>query len=389
MKNYYGLLLGFLVIASLAFCTAPTDKSSNGIIAWVEANGGIASGTAIPTAVASEGAFYVDIATPTVPVLYRYTNGAWAMMSGVGVGGGDSASVTQHIAKTTDPHGADEVITNSLTMGTNPDASIKRSATGTVMIASYVAVPAETAPPIPASNAATLWYDGASLKVSDGTNWHEIWSALPAITLSLMHMNGNFTETGVVSAWTGAAVATTTAYKFGSGSGYFTGGSFLENTDTRFNPTSAETFTVDFWINFALTPTYGMFLAGNSDQLTGWDIMTNTAGQVVTHGLNGTRTEQMAAGADLGIGVWHHIELDVGLTQCQLFVDGVSHGTCARGTISAPTTGKYMHIGYQSSTNWPPDYGYGTNLVGHIDEFRFSQNIIRHTSGFTPPVAEY
>lgn len=161
-------LLGTMLVAQ----SYPLPSLSPYDLAVWTINGGfIASGTAEPTAATEEGRLYVDTATPTKPILYRYTDGDWAVISGgaskhseleeldydssghtgfasaqdlasftfgqlnetpttlAGYGIVDAATeigLAAHIASQTDPHGAEMTVTESITIGTGaPTAYIE------------------------------------------------------------------------------------------------------------------------------------------------------------------------------------------------------------------------------------------------------------------------
>lgn len=126
-------LLGTMLVAQ----SYPLPSLSPYDLAVWTINGGfIASGTAEPTAATEEGRLYVDMATPTKPIMYRYTSGSWAAVSGGattfeelqdkpttldGYGITDAATeigLAAHIASQTDPHGAEMTVTESITIGT-------------------------------------------------------------------------------------------------------------------------------------------------------------------------------------------------------------------------------------------------------------------------------
>jgi len=106
----------WLTVVSAAPVYQPVNLSLLGIVEWLELGGAIASGTGTLPAVASEGARYTDLTTPTAPIDYRSTGGAWAKMTPDTVAAGEPALAT-HAALTQDPHGATETITSTLTVG--------------------------------------------------------------------------------------------------------------------------------------------------------------------------------------------------------------------------------------------------------------------------------
>lgn len=190
----------------------PTNWSLGGLASWSQPL--IASGAALPaTSAADTGDLFITVDGATA-TLYRMQGGAWATMSsGTGGSGGTtdhaapsnlgyaaaghtgfasstsitdvraeaatvSASLTSHIADTTDPHGATETITSSILVGSGTqDTYLERSGTGTMTLASYARILPTTATPTDIVASGTLWYDAnvGALKCYDGSTWHALW----------------------------------------------------------------------------------------------------------------------------------------------------------------------------------------------------------------------
>ena len=62
--------------------SVPLPISPYDVAVWANRGAFIASGTATPTGVASDGALYADTTVATLPVLYRYSGSAWQPISG-------------------------------------------------------------------------------------------------------------------------------------------------------------------------------------------------------------------------------------------------------------------------------------------------------------------
>jgi hypothetical protein len=103
-----------IALASAQTYTPPAKLSPLDVANWVMEGGQIASGSAEPVAVASEGALYVDVSVATAPALWRFDGSAWRMVAG---GGGVSESLAAHVASHTDPHGATMTVSQSITVG--------------------------------------------------------------------------------------------------------------------------------------------------------------------------------------------------------------------------------------------------------------------------------
>lgn len=120
MKRLIMLAL-FASLACSAFSQSyplPEYLSVQDLAVWAQRGGMIASGSGVPTSDVATGSLYIDIATPTEPLLYRRDQGAWQIVAG----GGSSADLLAHIASYTDPHGATMTVTVSLTVGTGEPA---------------------------------------------------------------------------------------------------------------------------------------------------------------------------------------------------------------------------------------------------------------------------
>jgi hypothetical protein len=206
------LIVFSLLITSLVFAAAPSDLSIRGIVDWAQVGGHIASGTGALPAVASEGARYTDLSTPSAPIEYRSNGSSWVAISGAGGTGSattdhaaltnldfsssghtgfassgalaaidgrvsaDEASLSAHVDNQTDPHGASMTISQDLFIGSGTaDAFISRSATGTITIATWARiVPSVASPTIPATG--TIWQDASGCyRIYDS---HGSWSAI-------------------------------------------------------------------------------------------------------------------------------------------------------------------------------------------------------------------
>ena len=239
---YLIFIAAFAVLTSSAFgttATAPTNLSLRGIAEWATVGGHISSGTGALPAAGAEGARYVDLSTPSAPLEYLSVGGAWHAISGTGGGGGttdhsalsnlgysssghtgfaasadipnnasftlaslsekafsslddvpntiagygltDAASttaLTDHTGDSTDPHGANMRVSESVTVGSGTgDAYVYRVATGVVGIASYGYIMPQAATPSAIIATGTLWMDSNEnkLKCYDGSAWHSLW----------------------------------------------------------------------------------------------------------------------------------------------------------------------------------------------------------------------
>lgn len=170
--------------------SVPSPISAYDVAAWANRGGFIASGTAAPSAAASEGALYIDNTNATQPILHRYGSGAWAIVAGGGGGGSgvsthslllgldfatsghtgfaSETALASHVADQQDPHGATMSVSEELLIG-DPAAtytgSINLLSSGIVQIASNVAIVAN---PEHADNAAAI-----TAGLATGTLYHD------------------------------------------------------------------------------------------------------------------------------------------------------------------------------------------------------------------------
>lgn len=196
MKQRNNLVILSLVLAATIGISlfaqsypVPSPISAYDVAVWANRGGFIASGTAAPSAVASEGALYIDNTVATQPTFYRYGSGAWQLVSGGGGGSGvathsllaglDFASsghtgfasetaLTDHTSDQADPHGASMSISEELLIG-DPAATYTVSITvpsaGLLQIASNVSILVN---PLYADNAAAI-----SGGLATGTLYHD------------------------------------------------------------------------------------------------------------------------------------------------------------------------------------------------------------------------
>lgn len=172
--------------------------------------------------------------------------------------------------------------------------------------------------------------------------------------------------------------------KFGKGSLYFNGSSFLQVYNLKEFPSGTEDFTVDFWWRddnseetsaifshaFPGSPGYGvLFFFRQGGEWLGYTT-ENTLGWT---GLSGAQMGQVS-------NAWVHFAVVRYNKTYYMYQDGkllstYSDETEPDGLADAIHIGKY-------------DYVAGPCVKGFLEEFRIS-NIARWTSNFTPPSAPY
>lgn len=84
-------------------------------------------------------------------------------------------------------------------------------------------------------------------------------------------------------------------------------------------------------------------------------------------------------GGTISLNAWHHIALDMISDQATVYIDGVATGSPTAITRASWGTETFYVGGSQ----------FGPALRGLAHEFRITKGVARHTSGFTPTLAEF
>ena len=205
-------------------------------------------------------------------------------------------------------------------------------------------------------------------------------------TNSLLHFTGADGSTTFIDesgkTWNAPSQAQikTDNYKFGSASAYFDGG-FIETPNSADFEPGAEPFTIDFWI-FPLSAGNNTYLAGKSNPNAeqGYDIRLHDY-KIQVRGVNGWSVNLANGLPSVNTGSWNHIAVSSTASTVYLFINGLSKGSCDRGTIASRDIP--FRLGYTTDFE-------GTAFNGYMDEFRFSKGVARWTTNdFTPPPQPY
>ena len=210
------IILSFVLAVTLGISlfaqsySVPSPISAYDVARWANRGGFIASGTAAPSAVASEGALYVDNTVATQPTLYRYGSGAWHIVAGGGAGGvathselaglsfADSghtgfaseaallahiATYGLHVADQSDPHGATMTISQELTIG-DPEATqtayIDSPSAGLLRLASDVRVVGTLTPASGTVEPYAKYHRVATMTLATASFWTDVeWDTTP------------------------------------------------------------------------------------------------------------------------------------------------------------------------------------------------------------------
>lgn len=186
------------------------------------------------------------------------------------------------------------------------------------------------------------------------------------LTKLLMHFDSSVTNDELAHTVTpsGSPSVSASMSKFGGGSLYLDGASYLTVTPTGSEFTFSSAWTLEFWvnpttaINGALVATQGWQLTGSSGVLA-FDNRQSAANQ------SGSWSPPA--------NTWSKVELSCTGGTLYVFLNGTLLGTYAAQSYAAATS---LCIGAQ------PGGGYKFS-GGYIDEMRLSQGVARHTASYT------
>jgi hypothetical protein len=197
----------------------------------------------------------------------------------------------------------------------------------------------------------------------------------------------------IVTAHGNAAVVTDVVSPFGSTGGvlYLDGSSYLTVPDSDDWYVGSGDFTVDCWVRPITTAETVIFYQGNppyqgndtNNKMFFSHVGASENVLLFAIAVSGT-VSAWKASYTLTTGQWYHIELARSGSTVYMFVNGVAVDVwLAAGSASAIAANFTMplFIGYR------PDTALYTNT--YIDEFRWSNGIVRHTEAFTPQSVPY
>lgn len=202
----------------------------------------------------------------------------------------------------------------------------------------------------------------------------------------LMHMNDSTfkDEYGQTVTNTGVVYNTST-YKFGTGSAYFNGSSYLSVTNSSdFNFGNGD-FTIDFnvYLTNNTTQQYLLTYCAGGTQATSSFIVyilpSKTIGIATYYG----STEYDATNPTIiNTNTWYHVAIIRSSSNLYVAINGVLGSPTAIGTNSMNSLSSNLIIGkYYNSTNYVSG--------GYIDDLRIAKGVAIWTSNFTPPITEH
>lgn len=170
-----------------------------------------------------------------------------------------------------------------------------------------------------------------------------------------------------------------TTKKYGSGSLYFDGNSYLNLTDGGATVFGSGAFTIEFWLNM---PSYAVdtALVSRWGPLSGFLLVVTSVNLAIY--LN-SYTPVICAHGGLLTNVFNHIAISrTSSGVVRMFVNGSQIGSDTVNANSVGTNGKPLTIGANND-------GYGAKLTGYIDDLRITKGVARYTSNFTPPTQAF
>ena len=185
------------------------------------------------------------------------------------------------------------------------------------------------------------------------------------------------------------AQASSTQYKFGTGSMYFDASSYLKSPSIQALNFGTGDFTIEFWMysnDVSSSTQKAMFATTNTSGLNptlsyglymdqGYTGSSNLTG-ATRLSLNGTNIGTTTA--VLSTTTWYHIAVVRLSGTVTIYVNG---NAVASGSYTSSIAGTYLTVGG----------GYNSSYLfnGYIDDFRITPGICRYPYNFTIPASAY
>ena len=205
----------------------------------------------------------------------------------------------------------------------------------------------------------------------------------------MMHFNSNYIDSSLSPKTftnNGASINTTT-YKFGGGSVYFNGTSWIDTIDSSDFDIGSGDFTIDCWFKKAANNETMMLCAQSDSSASNISFQFSVDGNGDNKPSGGIRSGSTFYGVSTSSTAvtdtnWHHLALVRYGNAITLYLDGNNVGSGSCSGITANNSSYKMAIGRCGEYN-------GLYFNGYLDEFRFSKGIARWTNNFNPPSTEY
>jgi hypothetical protein len=191
---------------------------------------------------------------------------------------------------------------------------------------------------------------------------------------------GVFDSSAVGNIYTGGtAQISTSIYKYGTGSIYFDGSSWLNVANTKKYSLLAN-FTIEFWayptvlssVYEWVSKEYGLQIYSNG---TTW-------GAAFSDSNNSSYYINFTSSVAAVLNVWQHVAVVRSGNNYYLFVNGALGASATSSSAPSMGTTYSLYIGAFG-------YGGGNNITGYIDDLRITNGYARYTSAFTAPTAAF
>lgn len=169
------------------------------------------------------------------------------------------------------------------------------------------------------------------------------------------------------------AVASIGANKWGTGSTYFNGSSYINipaSSTLRFSSTN---FTVDCWVYITAHGISGTYILSN--MVTGYPYIGIVGNKLVVGKMGSA--PYLTGTSTVNLNTWTHIAVVRNNGTVQAFVDGATQGSVTDSTDYSLDTMMSIFSNMPGSANYT-----GT---GYLDDFRITLGISRYSSTFTVP----
>ena len=223
------------------------------------------------------------------------------------------------------------------------------------------------------------------------TNTASIMLSLSGSNAGVVDQTGgsNLITIGGVQTITSSTGSTSSIVKYGSNSIYLDGstGYIYVPYKPQLSLSVLPSFTIELWIKTASVTQYATIMGNTISSFTtgDWSFMMNyvsaSAGDVALYVNEYSSGAPLlyTTGAAINDNNWHHVALVRNTSTWAIYIDGIPRARVVN-TVTVSATTNYMHIGH--------DPYYGRFLSGYIDDFRFSSNVARYTSTFTPLISQ-
>jgi hypothetical protein len=217
----------------------------------------------------------------------------------------------------------------------------------------------------------------------------EVVASGPTATL-LLHFNGSQSGVDFLDSSSsnrtftrgGNSVLRQEQKKFGSASGYFTGGTYIQTDAYAGVELGSGDFTIELWYYQLSNGTYSGLIGKGAQLSTASDVWSLEFGGAGLIFVPWVSTSSAVQCAQPSMNAWHHVAVVRNGTDLTLYVDGVSmSNTYFNATIPTNASAPLV-IG----AGWyqPTSRGYN----GYIDELRIVKAAV-YTANFTPPASEF